>query len=273
MKKVSNYQHERGWLDSEVWGDAPYSERDAWSWMIGEAFFQDGIKNIGGHPILLKRGQFSHSIRFMALKFKWGKGKVERYIKKLLDWKMIKTDTENGTGQTIVTICNYDKYQTKKGKSGTQNGTEAGQEQDRSGTEAGQSINPSIHSIPSNNILHDDFKNDSGKHGKKKTQKQEIEKPENVSQQVWDDFVKQRKKLKATISQTALNGIKREADKSGCTLQKALETCCERGWRSFKAEWVNKAVSKATPYDGRESKPNPLSIMDELMYGEQKNEQ
>ena len=50
---MSNYQHERGWLDSDVWGDAPYSEREAWSWMIGEANWKDGQKNIGGYPVMV----------------------------------------------------------------------------------------------------------------------------------------------------------------------------------------------------------------------------
>lgn len=121
---MSNYQHERGWLDSDVWENAPYSEREAWSWMIGEASWKDSQKNIGGYPVMILRGQFSHSIRFMATKFQWSVGKVQRFLKKLLRWNMIKTDTATDTAQTIVTICNYNIYQTKRGKTDTATDTD-----------------------------------------------------------------------------------------------------------------------------------------------------
>jgi len=144
---MSNYQHERGWLDSEVWGDAPYSEREAWSWMIGEANFDSHVKNISGIPVKLERGQFSASVRFMAKKFKWSTGRVQRYIKKLERWKMIKKRPETDTGQNIITICNYCKYQNKKGKSDTGADTPPDTEAIHPRT---QTINPSSPSNPSN---------------------------------------------------------------------------------------------------------------------------
>ncbi len=63
-------------------------------------------------------------------------------------------------------------------------------------------------------------------------------KPECVSDQVWDDFKKHRKRMKADITETALRRILLEADKARWTLEDALAECVTRGWRSFKAEWV-----------------------------------
>lgn len=63
---------------------------------------------------------------------------------------------------------------------------------------------------------------------------------QGVASQVVADFRKLRQAKKAAITQTAVDGIKREADKAGYTLEQALKTCCERGWTGFKAEWVNK---------------------------------
>ena len=62
--------------------------------------------------------------------------------------------------------------------------------------------------------------------------------PEGVSPQVWDDFVAQRKKARAVISETVIKTIRKEADKAGWTLEQALAECAARGWRGFKAEWV-----------------------------------
>lgn len=64
--------------------------------------------------------------------------------------------------------------------------------------------------------------------------------PEGVEAQVWSDFVELRKKKGAPITETALKGIKREADKAGWSFSDALAECCTRGWQGFKADWVNK---------------------------------
>ena len=53
------------------------------------------------------------------------------------------------------------------------------------------------------------------------------------------DWITLRKTKKAAITETALKGIQREADKAGISLQDALQVCCERGWAGFKAEWMN----------------------------------
>ena len=64
--------------------------------------------------------------------------------------------------------------------------------------------------------------------------------PEGVSLEVWQDFVKQRKAKKAAITETAIKGIQREANKAGITLNAALQEICARGWTGFKAEWMQK---------------------------------
>lgn len=111
----------RGWLDDEMFQDAPYSERDAWAWMICEANWQDGRVSVNGRPVTIKRGQFCSSFRFMSRKFKWSPNKVIRFIERLKEWGVIKTSTEHG--ENLITICNYSKYQDKKNSDGTENET------------------------------------------------------------------------------------------------------------------------------------------------------
>lgn len=71
----------------------------------------------------------------------------------------------------------------------------------------------------------------------KKRKRSSIEKPDGVSDAVWNDFNKQRK---TKLTQTALNGIIKQANLAGFTLEEALTEAVERGWQSFKADWVNK---------------------------------
>ena len=68
--------------------------------------------------------------------------------------------------------------------------------------------------------------------------------PYGVTDGVWQDWLKLRKAKKAAVTQTALDGIQREADKARVSLQTALETCCERGWTGFKAEWMQPQPSQ-----------------------------
>ena len=73
-----------------------------------------------------------------------------------------------------------------------------------------------------------------------KNHKPKLIKPESVSDQVWLDFLGHRKKQKADLTQTALSRIEGEAAKAGWSLNDVLSECVTRGWRSFKAEWVDK---------------------------------
>jgi len=74
--------------------------------------------------------------------------------------------------------------------------------------------------------------------------------PDGVSESVFQDFIKLRKGLKAPVTQTAINGLKREADKAHLPLQTVLELCCQNGWRGFKAEWAKNQEPSANHLKG-----------------------
>ena len=60
-----------------------------------------------------------------------------------------------------------------------------------------------------------------------------------MSANIAADWIILRKSKKAAITKTAIDGICREAEKAGMSLETALRHACERGWAGFKAEWVN----------------------------------
>jgi uncharacterized protein YdaU (DUF1376 family) len=72
---------------------------------------------------------------------------------------------------------------------------------------------------------------------------------DGVDPKVWDDFLKIRAAKKSPLTSTAIEQIKREADKAGWTLNAAITECVARGWQGFKAEWVNKSVGKPAKFD------------------------
>lgn len=62
--------------------------------------------------------------------------------------------------------------------------------------------------------------------------------PAGVEDQVWLDFIAHRKRVKAPVTETALKGFAREAQKAGISLNDAISVAITQGWRGFKAEWV-----------------------------------
>ena len=67
--------------------------------------------------------------------------------------------------------------------------------------------------------------------------------PEGVAPSLWTDFKKLRAAKKAAITDTAIQGISREAVKAGISLSDALTMCCERGWIAFRADWYENAMT------------------------------
>jgi len=70
------------------------------------------------------------------------------------------------------------------------------------------------------------------------TKKNTVAPPNGVTDSVWQDWLILRKTKRAAVTQSALDGIAREASKAGISFQEALETCCMRGWSGFKAQWL-----------------------------------
>ena len=109
------YLMHRGWLDHPVLQGEPYDRRSAWAWLIEEAKWQDRRCDIAGHIIQLKRGQLSHSTRFMGRAWGWSEARVRRFLTRLKIDAMI--DAETDAGRYLLTIRNYEKYQAGTPKS------------------------------------------------------------------------------------------------------------------------------------------------------------
>lgn len=81
----------------------------AWDWLIASAAYKDHQIEVKGRPVTVERGQLCHSMRFLAQRWKWSLGAVQRFLYRLERSEMIRCETD--TGQCLITICNYDKYQ------------------------------------------------------------------------------------------------------------------------------------------------------------------
>lgn len=119
-------------LDHPILGmpkDEPWTIRDVWQWMMFQATHRNYAYDVSGRVVHLSRGQFVLSERHLARKANWTRKKAASWLAKLARNGMIETVTTRPEGQlildfvgpkrgplkgpplTIVTICNYNKYQ------------------------------------------------------------------------------------------------------------------------------------------------------------------
>lgn len=65
-----------------------------------------------------------------------------------------------------------------------------------------------------------------------------VVKPDDVSNELWADFLNHRKQKKAPVTDRVISLIRNEAKNAGWTLEEALNEVILRNWIGFKAEWV-----------------------------------
>lgn len=87
-----------------------FSRFEAWLDILQSARFEDTKQLIGNRLIEVKRGQMLVSLRYLAARWQWSTKKVGTFLELLIQDGMIAKETPKETGQTVITICNYDKY-------------------------------------------------------------------------------------------------------------------------------------------------------------------
>lgn len=95
--------------DSDLWLMEPFTKAQAWIDLILHANHKPGYINIRGAMIQIDRGQIGWSELTMSKRWRWSREKVRRFLKHLSDASQIVQQTGHLT--SVITICNYDKYQ------------------------------------------------------------------------------------------------------------------------------------------------------------------
>ncbi|HEU4562013.1 MAG TPA: hypothetical protein VFS20_29570 [Longimicrobium sp.] len=79
-----------------------------------------------------------------------------------------------------------------------------------------------------------------------------------LPEQLAADFLAIRKAKRLPLTPTAADGMRREAEKAGLTVEQMIRTCCERGWGSFEAKWLDRDRGAAATAPSPPRKTRPL---------------
>jgi hypothetical protein len=104
-----------------------FTNSEAWVWLIMSAAHtaRDVPATNGRHRVMvhLEPGQMTFSVRFLAEAWQWSNKRVQRFLSALVLDQSVTTQTT--TGQTLITLCNWAKYQRPHAETTTQTATQS----------------------------------------------------------------------------------------------------------------------------------------------------
>jgi hypothetical protein len=90
----------------------PYDRRSAWLWLITNAALKDHKANHKGAAVDIRRGQVFAGRDYLAKVWRWSPQNVRTFLRFLASENMVEVNQSNGHYANVLTICNYEKYQT-----------------------------------------------------------------------------------------------------------------------------------------------------------------
>lgn len=182
------YAVARSVWNNPMFADEPYTQREAWLWLIGAAAWNEREVRGRGAPVRLQRGEFFFSLRFLEERWGWTKSRVERFLSMLEKRDAIRDAERDGV--KIYSICKYDDFQVVglPKRDAIQDTP-----RDATGTEAGR----------------DRDKEEALKHSniQKKKEPAGFSLPNWVDPEAWADFLEVRLRKKAINSPRALKNL------------------------------------------------------------------
>jgi Arc/MetJ-type ribon-helix-helix transcriptional regulator len=100
----------------------------AWDWIIAKAAWKETTYDVKGKIVDVQRGQFVASPDEMAKAWNWSRSSVIRFLLRLKTEHMIDQSAEHN--KTLITVCNYDKYQAEDVETEQDRGRKSGHKAD-----------------------------------------------------------------------------------------------------------------------------------------------
>lgn len=207
---------------------------------------------LNGQVIAIQAGQLVTSRRSISEKTGVQESKVERVISRLKSEQQI--EQVGKSKFRLISIVNWASYQSDEQQNEQEMNSKRTADEQQMNTPGEVSISPN-----------GDTDTQECKEGKEKNIGRKAE-PRDKTRAQWiaelaslgvdkkhaGDWLTIRKQKRSPLTDTALEGVKREAVEAGVTLPEAIRIAAENGWQGFKASWLqSKTGSPGLTTSGR----------------------
>lgn len=96
-------------MDDPLYFAEPFTKMQAWIDLLLLANFADRVTFIRGNRVTIKRGQVAYSREWFSGRWRWSRGKIDRFLDMLERENMI--GRQKSAVITCISILNYDAYQ------------------------------------------------------------------------------------------------------------------------------------------------------------------
>jgi len=96
-------------MENPLYFSEPFTRMQAWIDMLLIANHKESFFYVRGNKVTVKRGEIGYSQQNLAIRWRWSRGKVLRFLNDLEKNSMIVQQKNNVT--SIISICKYRDYQ------------------------------------------------------------------------------------------------------------------------------------------------------------------
>jgi len=118
----------RSSFENKLYFSEPFTRWQAWCDLILLANHKEGIFYVRGVQVKVPRGTVGHGINDLSTRWKWSRGKVERFMQYLEHETVKQIVRQKNNVTTLISILNYEKHQTNDNANNTTNSKANGQQ-------------------------------------------------------------------------------------------------------------------------------------------------
>lgn len=118
----------RSSFDNRLYFAEPFTRWQAWCDLLLLANHKEGFFFVRNVPVKVPRGSLGYSLEELAKRWKWSRGKTERYMQFLESQEVKQIVRQKSRITTLISIVNYESYQTDNKTNHSQYDTTDGQQ-------------------------------------------------------------------------------------------------------------------------------------------------
>lgn len=130
-----------GWIkvhraitDHDIWTQEPFTRGQAWVDLLLLANHSQNQFRVRGNLVIVNRGEVARSEESLAMRWKWSRNKVRRFIEELSSKTIQQIEQQKSPIINKIRIINYDLYQSNEDNETTDGTTERQQTEQQKDT-------------------------------------------------------------------------------------------------------------------------------------------